>query len=162
MEKFQELRDISNKKIMLADHILTQTYPLLKDPKLLLSIVDNIFLSYSKSIGSLLHYERLFKRIPNFQDNFDNKLVMLRNECAEKYNIKQEDINRIKEIKEIIVQHRKSPVEFVREDRFVICSDDYSMKIIDLIELKNMLANAKEFIDKVNNITKKNEIIFKA
>ena len=160
MEKFQELRDISNKKIMLADHILTQTYPLLKDPKLLLSTVDNIFLAYSKSIGSLLHYERLFKRIPNFQDDFYNKLVMLRNECAEKYNIKQEDINRIKEIKEIIVQHRKSPVEFVREDRFVICSDDYSMKIIDVNELKVMLANAKEFICKVNNITKKNEIIF--
>ena len=44
MEKFQELREISKKKIFLADHILTQTYPLLKDPKLLLATTENIFL----------------------------------------------------------------------------------------------------------------------
>ena len=161
MEKFQELREKSKKKILLADHILTQTYPLLKDPKLLLSVVENIFLAYTNSIGSLLHYDRLFKRIPHFQDNFDSKFKMFRERCTEKYNIKQEDINTIKEIKYIIVQHRKSPFEFVREDRLVICSDNYNMKTIKVDELKKMMTNAKEFVDKINNITIKNEEIFK-
>ncbi len=161
MERFQELREISKKKVMLADHILTQTYPLLKDPKLLLSVVENIFLAYANSIGALLHYERLFKRIPSFQEDFNSKIVMFRNRCAEKYDIKQEDINIIREIKDIIVQHRKSPVEFAREDRFVICSDDYSMKTIKVEELKKMMVNTKQFVDKISSITSKNEEIFR-
>ena len=85
MEKFQELREISQKKILLADHILTQTYPLLKDPKLLIAAVDNIFLAYSNSMGALLHYERLFKRVPSFTDNFESKMRVLKEYCMEKF-----------------------------------------------------------------------------
>jgi hypothetical protein len=161
MEKFQELRDISKKKIWLADHILTQTYPLLKDPHLLLSSLETLFLAYANSIGALLHYERQFNRIPEFKEDFDSKLRALRDNCAKRYLIKQEDINMIKEIRDIIVQHKKSPVEFVREDRFIICSDDYSMKTINVDKLKTMLATGKVFIDKVNYITSKDESIFK-
>jgi hypothetical protein len=160
MEKFQELREISNKKILLADHILTQTYPLLKDPKLLLAAIENIFLSYTNSIGSLLYYERLFKRISNFNDTFESKFRMLK-EIYKKYDIKQEDINTIKEIKDIILQHRKSPIEFSRDDHFIICSNEYNMKTICIDDLKKMIKNAKDFIRKVNIITMKNEDIFK-
>lgn len=161
MERFQELRDISNKKLWLADHILTQTYPLLKDPRLLLSSLETVFLAYANSIGSLLHYERQFNRIPNFKEDFDSKIRALRDYCSKRYDIKQEDINMIKEIKDIILQHKKSPVEFIREDRFIICSDDYSMKTINVDKLKNILNSAKVFIDKVNKITARNEAIFR-
>ena len=161
MEKFQELREISKKKIFLADHILTQTYPLLKDPKLLLATTENIFLAYANSIGALLHYDLLFKRIPNFQDNFENKFRIFREKYAGKQGIKQEDIESIRDIKEIIVQHKKSPIEFSRDDQFVICSKSYDMKIIKVSDLKNMMINAKEFVDKIVKITTKNEEIFK-
>jgi len=160
MEKFQELRDVSRKKIGLADHMLTQTYPLLKDPKLLLASVENLFLAYTNAIGSLLHYERLFKRIPPFQDTFESKFEVFQTECIPRYVIKQEYINTIKEIKEIVVQHRKSPMEFSRNDRFVICGADYQMKTIDYLQLKIMLSQAKEFVDLVNEIVSKNEEIF--
>jgi hypothetical protein len=161
MEKFQELREISKRKLTLADHILTQTYPLLKDPKLLLAAIENIFLAYTNSISSLLYYERLFKRIPNFQDTYESKFRIFEERCSFKYHIKEENINIIKEIKNIIVQHRKSPIEFTREDQFVICSNDYSMKTIKYVQLKEMIINAKQFIDKVNTITSKNEAIFR-
>ena len=154
------VNNFSNKKILLADHILTQTYPLLKDPKLLLAAMENVFLSYTNAIGSLLYYERLFKRIPNFHDDFESKFRIFR-DVYEKYDIRREDINTIKKIKDIIVQHRKSPMEFTKEDRFVICSDDYQMQTIDVEEIKNMVKNAKDFIRKVNRVTMKNEEIFR-
>ena len=160
MEKFQELREISKRKITLADHILTQTYPLLKDPKLLLAAIENIFLAYTNSISALLYYERLFKRIPNFQDTYESKFRIFEERCSFKYHIKEEDINIIKEIKNIIVQHRKSPIEFTREDQFIICSNDYSMKTIKYEQLKEMIINAKKFIDRISVITSKNEAIF--
>jgi len=70
MEKFQELRELSKKRIRVADHMLTMTYPLVQDSKLLLAVVENIFLALTYIMGSVLHYERTFKRIPLFQDDF--------------------------------------------------------------------------------------------
>jgi len=161
MEKFQELREIAKKKINLADHILTQTYPLLKDPKLLVSVIENIFLAYTNAIGSLLHYERLFKRVPQFQDTFESKWRIFINECAHKYKIKQSELDDIRMIKSIIIKHKKSPMEFVRDGRFVICSGDYKIDTISFDELKKLLLNAKVFIANISNIVSKHEYIFK-
>ena len=112
MEKFQELRDLSKKKIQLADHILTMTYPIVKDSRLLLAVLENLFLSLTYSMSSVLYYERLFKRIPSFPDNFAVKLSLFKDKCAPQYNIKEEHIRLIQEVREIIVAHKKSPVEF--------------------------------------------------
>ncbi|MCK4521930.1 MAG: hypothetical protein KAU20_05115 [Nanoarchaeota archaeon] len=160
MERFQELRDRAKKKIMLADHIITQTYPLIKDPKLLLSAIENIFLALTNSMGSLLHYERLFKRIPPFQDTFDSKFNIFKERCVEKYNIKQDYISVIKELKDIIIEHKKSPMEFVRNDRFVICSDNYRMKTIDIDKIKKMMHITKDFVFDMEKIVSRNEEIF--
>jgi hypothetical protein len=43
MEEFQVLRDKAVEKIKIADHMLFMTYPLVKDPKLLMSILENTF-----------------------------------------------------------------------------------------------------------------------
>jgi len=162
MEKFQELRETAKKKVQLADHILTQTYPLVKDTKLLLVVIENIFLALTNAVGSLLYYERLFKRIPPFQDNFSSKFNMFRARCVDRYKINNEYVLFIQSIKDIIVEHKKSPVEFVRKDRFVICSDNYSMKTISVEQIKENLAKAKLFINEIGNITAKEEAIFKS
>jgi len=160
MEKFQEHRDISKKKIQIADHILTQTYPLINDPKLLLAGLENIFLALTNSIGSLLYYERLFKKIPPFQNNFSSKFNMFRAKCVPKYNFTNEQVDLIQDTKDIILQHKKSPVEFTRKDRFVICSDNYSMKTISIDKIKDYLSKAKLFIQEINKIVSENEEIF--
>ena len=67
----------------------------------------------------------------------------------------------IRDIKDIIVEHRKSPMEFVRKDRFVICTDNYRMKTIDAGQIKNYISDAKIFIQKISIITTKDEGIFK-
>ncbi len=160
MEKFQELRDISKKKIQIADHILTQTYPLINDSKLLLAVLENIFLALTNSIGSLLYYERLFKKIPPFQDNFSSKFNMFRAKCVSKYNFSREQIDMVQDIKDIILQHKKSPVEFTRKDSFVICSNNYNMRTISIDKMKDYLSKAKLFIQEINKIVIENEEIF--
>jgi hypothetical protein len=57
MEKFQELREVAKKKLQLADHILTMTYPIVNDSKLLLAVVENMFLALTNAMGSVLYYE---------------------------------------------------------------------------------------------------------
>ena len=161
MEEFQKFRDAAKKKISLADHMLTMTYPLVQDTKLLLVVLENIFLAMTNAMSSVLYYERLFKRIPPFTDNFENKFLIFREKCINKYKINPEYLNLLKEIKDIIVQHRRSPVEFVRKDRFVICSDNYKIKTISIDQIKDYIAKAKDFIQLTNFIVSKNEGIFR-
>lgn len=160
MEKFQELREVAKKKVHIADHMLTQTYPLIKDPKLLLAIIENVFLALTNAIGSVLYYERLFKRIPPFQDNFSSKFNMFRARCVEKYKINKDYVGMIRDVKDIILQHKKSPVEFSRKDSFVICSEDYKMKVISIEQIKSYLDKTKLFIQEASYIVSKNENIF--
>src|SRR3989338_8825470 len=108
MEKFQELRDVAKKKIYLADYMLTQTYPLIQDTKLLLAVMENIFLALTNAMGSILYYERLFKRIPPFHDNFDSKFNMFRAKIVDNHNIEKEHVKFIQDVKDIIIAHKKS------------------------------------------------------
>lgn len=160
MEKYEELRDIARKKIQIADHMLTMTYPMVKDPKLLLAVMENVFLALANSIGSLLYYERNYKRVPPFQDTFVSKFNIFKEKCVKRYNIDEEMTLMMQEIKDIILQHKKSPVEFTRSDSFVICSDDYKMKTISLEKMKNYILKSKSFIQNINNIINKNQEIY--
>ncbi|MAG07997.1 hypothetical protein CMO89_00845 [Candidatus Woesearchaeota archaeon] len=161
MERFQELRDAAKKKLNVADHMLFMTYPLVKDTKLLLAIMENVFLAMSYAMSSVLHYEKLFKRLPSFHESFENRFSLFREKCISKYGFNKEHINIIKEIKDIIVEHKNSPMEFVRKDRFVICSSSYRVKTIELNQIKKYVAEAKLFVKEVNNVTSRNEEIFK-
>ncbi|MBW2980222.1 hypothetical protein KY360_02285 [Candidatus Woesearchaeota archaeon] len=147
MEKFLELKEEAIKKLKTADHILTQTYPLVRDSKLLLAVMDNIFLSLTNAMSSLLYYERLSKSIPPFHDNFDSKFNMFASKLVGKHKIKKEHVELLQEVKDIILEHRKSPVEFTRKDCFVICSDDYDMKSISIDKISRYLSEAKSFVE---------------
>ena len=160
MEKFQELRDAASKKLQLADHILSMTYPIVKDPKLLLSVIENLFLAFTYGMGSVLHYERVFKRIPPFPDNFTSKFELFKDKCSRRYNIDSEHLKIIQDIKEIIVAHRKSPMEFSRNESLVICNGNYRMKTISSNMMKTYVEKAKLFIKNVSTIVSKDEAIF--
>jgi hypothetical protein len=162
MEQFQTERDEAIKKLKLADHMLSITYQLVQDPKLLLAVMENIYSAMEKAMSSVLYYERLFKRIPPFTDNFESKLGMFKNKVMNKYKISDDYIKTMQELREIIVEHKHSPVEFARKDKFVICSDNYKMKTISTQEIKKYVATAKLFIQNTSFIVSKNEGIFRS
>ena len=93
-----------------------------------------------------------------FQDTFVSKFTMFKSNCANKYKIDQDYIKMVQDIKEIIIEHKKSPVEFSKKDRFIICSDNYQMKTVSVDQLKNYLKKAKLFISQTGNIIKNERI----
>ena len=161
MEKFQELRDIAKKKITIADHMLSVTYPLLNETKILVSVMENVFLAYTNAMGSLLYYEGMFKRIPPFEDNFESKFNMLKQRCVDKHNMDKKYLLDMQDMKNLLLEHKKSPVEFVRKDRFVICSDKFNMKSISVSDMQRYIKRAKLFIQDTASITSKNEGLFR-
>ena len=160
MEKFQLLREEALKNYRMADHILTVTYPLVQDTKLLLGVADNLFLSLTNAMGAILHHDRIFKLVPPFEDNFESKYNAFCNKPARRYEVDQKYLKLIKEIKEIIVLHKTSPIEFRRKDRFVICAKDYQMRAITANQLKDYLKEADGFLSLMKEVTSKNERLF--
>ena len=159
MEKFQELREIAKKKLQLADHILTMTYPVVNDGRLLVAVAENLFLALTNTMGSVLHYERLFKRIPPFHDNFSSKFNLFK-EYAEKENIDVGYLRLIQNMKNIILKHKKSPVEFTRKDQFVICNGSFKLHTISVNELKDYVSKAKSFLSNTESIISGNGEMF--
>ena len=161
MEKFQEARQKAIQSFKTADHMVYVTYGVVKDAKLLLAILENLNTSLQETMNSILQYDRLFKRIPIFQDTFESKYNMFRLKSARRYKLESQYITTIAEVKETLDEHKKSPVEFVKNDRFVICNEGYRMKTLSINEIKKYLGIAKLFIQEANLITSKNEEFFR-
>ncbi|MBD3203895.1 hypothetical protein GF327_06350 [Candidatus Woesearchaeota archaeon] len=160
MEKYQELKKKALRCIAVADHMLTMTYPLVEDPKLLVAVIENIFLGITNIMGALLYYERIYKRVPAFSDTFESKFNIFKKKCIKRYDINRNYLNFMLEVKEIVAENKKSPLTFSRKDKFVICSDNYRLKTLSVDDLKTHLEKAKLFIHEICSIIDKNERIF--
>ena len=161
MEKFQELRAYSKKKLDVADHMLSVTYPLLKDVKLLVAVMENTFLAYTNAMSSVLHYDRMFHKIPAFEDNFESKFNMFKQKSMVRHGINHKYLEDMQKIKILLMEHRKSPVEFSKKDKFVICSDKFDVKTISVKDMQRYKNNCRLFIQDVSSVTSKNEDIFR-
>jgi hypothetical protein len=157
MQGFKNLVLEANKHLRLADHMTYVTYPMLKDTKILISILDNLKKSLNKALDAYLYYERLYKRISFSPKDFTTKIDVFQRSAAIRYNLKQYP-QLIKEINFIIKKHKESPVEFSKGDKLVICNGNYKMKILQIKDVKDYLSKAKPFILKLSNILKEDEI----
>lgn len=160
MEKFQLLREEAWKNYRLADHMLTVTYPLLHDTKLLLGVAHHLYLAFSQALSAILYHERLFKTVPSFSERWEEQFHLL-HQKKEHYGIRQEYFELIWELKEIIYLHKSSPVEFRHKDRFVICTKNYKVQAITQNQLKDYLRKSKEFMEQMEQIISRSERFFR-
>jgi len=160
MEHFQFLRDKAVEKIQVADHMLFMTYPMVKDPKILLAVIENIFASLDFGMGAILHHEKLFKRIPPFQESFQSRLEVFRRLVVPNYNLNPGYVRLITDVRTVLSEHRKSPVSFVKNDKFIILSPSYNIKTIDINLAKKYVFETKLFVKNIDAIVRKNERIF--
>ena len=152
MEAYQRMKQEAKKKISLADHMLSVTYPLVQDSKLLLAVLENIFLALTHTMATLLYYERIYKRVPPFFDTFESKYRLFSEKCVPRYALEEDYLHFLREIKEILMAHKRSPIEFSRKDQFVICSEDYQLKVLHPADIKVFVAKTKDFFNMVDSL----------
>ncbi|MGV8168996.1 MAG: hypothetical protein ACP5N3_02975 [Candidatus Nanoarchaeia archaeon] len=158
MERFQELRDKSVKCVKVADHMLGVSYPLLNDPKILVSVANNLLLAVDYALSSVLEHERLFKRIQNYPAAVDSKYTIVKQKALKGNDLKGFEV--IKELMEIVGSHKDSPVEFPRQDKFVIASNTYEIRTLTVKELKDFLVKVRGIVEQLYEMTRKNDGIF--
>jgi hypothetical protein len=147
MEPYLQYQQRAVQNIKVADHMLTMTYPLIKDPKLLLSVLQNLFMAASNAMACILYYERHFNRIPAFQDTFESKYSMFQQKIVQEYQIDLKWVKFIAELKELVQSHKESTTEFPRSGKFVMADHDYRIKTLGEEDLKYFLKLTKDFVD---------------
>ncbi len=152
MENFQIILENAKKHLKVADHMTYVTFPVVKDNKLMMIVMENLFLSLSNAMTALLEYELMMRRISPYGKMFDEKFEAFRNDIQHRYNFDKEQLLMIKRIKEIVVEHKRSPIEFSKDDKFVICSNSYEMKTVTIEQMKEFLAKTKIFIEEIDYI----------
>jgi len=149
--KHIESLEKARKSRKIADHMAYMTYPMMRDKRLLLKIVDEIYSALIGSMNAILQYEYLKKRI-NLSNDADQNLKLLFEKCSQRYGISNEDIYSLRDFFSLYEQHKKSPVEFQRKDKIVLMSDDFRTKIIDLEKIKKYIFLARKIEEKAGFI----------
>ena len=147
MEKHEESLSKALSNMRIADHMLYVTYPIIKDKRLLLKTLEQVYDSVICTINSILYYDYLYKRVQLYPDpraNFDTFI----NKCSKRYNITDDDILAIKELISLAEMHKKSSAEFTRREKIVIMAESLKTSIIDTEKLKKYLNLSKKLVEK--------------
>ena len=151
-ERFILSLEKARQELETADHLAYMTYPLIKENRLLLKILEKLYLSVLNAINAILQYEYMYKRITLYKDakiNLDTfKRVALR------YHLNEEQLKKLMEIISLGEKHKKSPFEFAKNDKIVIMSDNMATETITIEKIKGFIIESKDFLRKAHQTLK--------
>lgn len=153
MGKLDVYRQNALKSLHMANYMILNTYPLLKEPKTLLIISDHVLSSLMSSVSQLLIFERSKRKILPYHETTESKLNSFRNYLVNKYSLK-EYLDVIDRIMNLNKEHKEADIEFSKDNKFVIASDKFQN--IDAIaeeDVKGFIKKAKAFAVKVDELT---------
>lgn len=150
MEKFLEYLQEAEKIIRTTDHLIYMAFPLVKDKRILTKSAKELKKALTYIINSILQYEYIFKRVilyDNSQANFKN----FEKKCAPRYDITSQEIELIYELFDFVEKHKKSTMEYFKEDKVIILSESMEQKILTVDKTKEFLSLAKSILQKAKN-----------
>ena len=125
-----EAKDKAIQQHGVADYLLKTTYPAIKDPKLLVTILHNLHSSIDSAMDAIIG-----KELPSFRQ----KILHLQE--------KKHKTKFIQEVHELIELHNKSPIEFSRNGKYVICTENYRLEPITIDSIYELLEQTKELLN---------------
>ncbi|MAG37952.1 hypothetical protein CMI45_01010 [Candidatus Pacearchaeota archaeon] len=132
-----------------GDHLTYVTYPVVKDDKLLLRALENLYESVVKTISTVLRFEYLYKRIELSKDSKRN-LEMFFKKCGGRYGLGAEEREIIKEIIFFGKKHKEASVEFSGKGKSYIIDDDLGKIELDVVKLKSFLEISRKLLENAN------------
>lgn len=152
MEKHQESLQKAKFQYDAAFHLLTVTYPFLKDPKLLIAILSNIHTTMEYTLDALLSFERKLQLVPHYLDNFQSKFNVFRYKSVRRNKIDLSIVKSMEMVQALLSFHNRSLIEFHRQDRLMICDKDFEVKQVSVPDIRSYLDASKAFLSITENI----------
>ncbi len=129
-----------------AKQMVEFTYPLVREQRLLLPVIEHIVAVFKSCIVAVLYFEKVSKRVG---DAFSLQYHTFRTRFAPSYGVLPL-LASFDEAREILLQHEVSDVEFVRGDSLLLFSDNFStLKSLDVLLVKKYLSCAYAFFTSI-------------
>jgi len=156
-EKFMESLEKAKRYLQTADHLAFVTFPLMKENRLLLKVLEELGNALVFAINSVLQYEYVYKRIHIYSSAKENFQTF--REVAKRYGIGYDQMKKIEEILNLMEKHKKSPFEFVKDDKIVIMSHGFGTDILTTEKIKGFVIETKDVVRKINvSFNKENSV----
>ncbi len=152
MEQFKMLVAEATRAFQTADHLAYTTYPLVKETKILILIVEQLHRALESGIDAILYYDREYKRIPEYPDDFQQKLFLFKRYSFERYRFPKESLAALDEIHDLVLKRKEAPMEFKRKEAFVIASRSFRLQTVTIDKVKHYVMETKKFIDKLHEV----------
>jgi hypothetical protein len=152
--EFHTLRIQALEKLKVADHLVSTTYSLVREPKLLVSVIENICQALELTMQALIEYEKNFISIPKYNPDFENIMELFRRKIVTKYGIHNDIVSFITDMKKTLDDHKKASVEFTKKETFVMSDNDYRLTTLNVDDVKKTLLKARKHVDELFKIMK--------
>ncbi len=149
MQKILKNLESAANLIKTSDHLIYLTFPLLQDKRILLKAISRIKESLNICINSILKYEYLKNNIRLYKEPKKNFKVF-KDSCSGKYQITDQEIKEIIELFELTSHQEKSAVEFMKNEKVIILSENMKKKEVSLEKAKSFLNLAKSILKKIH------------
>jgi len=141
-----KLFEKAEKSFQAADHVTYIVYPLLKDTKLLKKSLEEVFISVTNLVNSILVFEQRNQRVKLSHDK--NQNLESFKTISKKMDISEPECSLLLEMVELNEKHQKSPSEFMRNEKILILLDNTKIETITLEKLKSYINILKSSIQK--------------
>lgn len=135
-------------RLAIAEHLFRNSYSALQDPKILVSVVQNLLAAIEDRITLRLEEARERKEIPPFGDTSNAKLTAYKMHLAKKRGVTPVDFMLISELQELVQQHQTAPVEFRRKEAFIIADEGYSLHTLTAEKTKTYIERTKSILSR--------------
>ena len=149
MQYIKELLKEANQLLNKADHLTYITYPSIKEPKLLCLVIEDLQKATDNIMQLVLYRERLYKRIDPIKKVYSQEFEIFK-KIAKRYGIDENQTELVKDLKKMVIANKESPMRFKRKDKYVICSNDYKMNVIDIKKVKDYVQKTKIIVHNIN------------
>ena len=131
-----------------AQVLMQVHYPSMEDPKVLMHAINALQRATGLAIDGLLIWDDVDIRAKGL----NQRIALFHGRCAPKYGLCSEELMLVRDLREVMVAQRDSPLTFRRKGSYVICSDALKMKIIDLATVEAYLGGTEAFLGSIGGI----------
>ncbi|MBN1923437.1 MAG: hypothetical protein JW791_01600 [Nanoarchaeota archaeon] len=147
MEEYKTLIEQAYKEAKLADYMAYVTSKLVKDKKLLISIIDHINKSFYLALNAYLIKERLYRRVPPVPKEHELLIEMFFQNCAQNLKVEKGLKDTMLKINKAVNAYNERGMLLQRATKYVFVASNYELIDLKIDEVKEYLKKNLEFVN---------------
>lgn len=134
------------RSLHVAEYVMKNTYPTIREPKLLLAVLEDIHISHLNLIKAVLSKNR------HPIDGGFVHLFSVFKSLSIIHGFTDEDFDLVFRVHKILHDHENCDVEFPRKDKFIICLDGYRLEPVTVEDVNEYIFKSKHLLQRFESL----------